>query len=289
MMERRQHRISAKDGLRLFCRDYGDPLAGRAPLVCLAGLARNSKDFEPLAERLAHSRRVVALDYRGRGRSQYDTDKRHYRPEIYLDDALQVMAALGLHHAVLCGTSFGGLLTMVLAVARPSVIAGAILNDIGPELDLATTNRVRDLLLSARPQPDWQTAAQALRQALPTLNLETEEKWLRFARATYHQAADGLLHPDWDRRAIEAVPDDPGQIQDLWPYFRALGPFPTLAIRGELSEFLTSEIVERMVDAKPDLRVAVVANRGHAPILDEPEAVSAIDDFLSEIDRRAER
>ena len=122
-----------------------------------------------------------------------------------------------------------------------------------------------------------------------TVNLETEEKWLRFARATYHSADDGLLHPDWDRRAIEAVPRDHRQLQDLWPYFGALKPFPTLAIRGELSEFLTSETLERMTSVKPDLRHTVVANRGHAPILDEPEAVSAIDDFLSEIDQRARR
>jgi pimeloyl-ACP methyl ester carboxylesterase len=237
-----------------------------------------------LAERLAPGRRVVAFDYRGRGRSEYDPDKRHYRPEVYLDDALQIMAALGLHHAVICGTSMGGLLTMGLAVARPSVIAGAILNDIGPDLDLDTTGPILDLLLAAKPQETLQTAAETLRRALPTLNLETEEKWLRFAEATYHPGDDGLLHPDWDRRAIEAVPRDHRQLQDLWPYFRALKPFPTLAIRGELSEFLTGETVERMVDAKPDLRHTVVAKRGHAPILDEPEAVSAIDDFLSEID-----
>jgi pimeloyl-ACP methyl ester carboxylesterase len=288
-MRFREHRISAKDGLRLYCRDYGDPLARAVPVVCLAGLARNSKDFAPLAERLAPDRRVVALDYRGRGRSQYDPEKRHYRPEVYIDDVLQIMAALGLHHSVICGTSMGGLLTMGLAVARPSVIAGAILNDIGPDLDLDTTAPVLDLLLAAKPHETWQTAAEALRQALPTLNLETEEKWLRFARATYHPADDGLLHPDWDRRAIEAVPRDHRQLQDLWPYFRALTPFPTLAIRGELSEFLTGETLERMVDVKPDLRHIVVANRGHAPILDEPESVSAIDDFLTEIDRRNRR
>lgn len=229
-------------------------------------------------------RRVVALDYRGRGRSAYDPHKNNYRPEIYLDDALQVITALGLHPVVLCGTSFGGILSMALTVARPGTVAGVILNDIGPDFDTKATGDVVALIRNARPLADWHTAVVQLKQALPDLNLENDEAWLRFAKGTYRQGEDGRLHPDWDAKAMEAIPTDPKAVPDLWPYFHALRRYPVLAIRGALSEFLSQKTMERMKEAKPDLRMATVPGRGHAPILNEPEATKAIDEFLHEID-----
>lgn len=280
----RERKIAAGDGLLLACRDYGDPLSPGTPIFCLAGLARNALDFELLAERVCDVRRVVALDYRGRGRSDYALSRKRYKPEIYLDDALQVIAGLGLHRIVLCGTSFGGILSMALAVARPGAIAGVILNDIGPDLETSATSYALQLIKDAEALPDWETATARLKQVLPDLNLADDAEWLRFAKGTYRESADGTLRPDWDPEAIKAVPDDPKAVPDLWPYFRALRQRPVLVIRGALSEFLSEKSVERMRKSKPDMRVAVVPNRGHAPILNEPEATRAIDEFLEEID-----
>ena len=183
----RERRFTAKDGLELTFRDYGDPLSKACPLLCLAGLTRNSKDFAEVAKRQAEVRRVIALDYRGRGRSAYDPDWHRYRPEIYLDDVLQVAAATNLHRVVVCGTSLGGLLAMGLAAAMPCLLAGVILNDVGPEIPAAAIGGILAMLAAARPQNDWPEAVADLQKTLPQLNFSGRSSWQSFAEASYRR------------------------------------------------------------------------------------------------------
>ena len=280
----RERRYSASDGRRLYFRDYGDPLAPGTPLVCLGGLTRSSKDFHTLAQRLAPRRRVVCPDYRGRGQSEYDSDWRKYRGMSTLGDIIQLLAAAGLHRVVVCGTSFGGLLCMGLAVAVPTALAGVILNDVGPELSSDGMSRIFDYIGRNRPQPDWDGAIDEMKSMFPAMAFQTEEGWRDFAEGTFRRGADDLLHFNWDIALAKAVMADRDDGQDLWPMYLALGQVPVLALRGARSDVLSEEIFARMAGEKPDLVPVTIPGVGHVPALSEPEAVGAIDDFLARID-----
>ncbi|MFQ5773325.1 MAG: alpha/beta fold hydrolase [Kiloniellaceae bacterium] len=279
----RERTFAAGDGLRLYFRDYGDPLARATPVVCLSGLTRNSKDFHVMAERLAKHRRVVCLDYRGRGRSAYDPDWRNYGARVSLDDVRHLLAATNLHHVVVCGVSFGGVLAMALAVLAPMALAGVILDDVGPDLNPSGTKRILECVARDRPQPDWDTAVAAMKATFPRLSFSTETEWRRFTEATYREGDDGLLHFDYDVALVKPILEGREQ-RDLWPLFRALRRVPVLVIRGGASDLLSAETLERMVAAKPDLVHVTLPGVGHAPSLSEPESERAIDDFLSRID-----
>ncbi len=280
----RERTVSAGNGLRLYLRDYGDPLSHGMPLVCLGGLTRNSKDFEILAGRLSRRRRVVCPDYRGRGRSDYDPDWRNYAPRIILGDVIQLLAATNLHRVVVCGVSFGGLLAMGLAVAAPTLLAGVILDDVGPELDPEVGRQILDYISVDHPQPDWTAAVAEVKARFPNLSYSAEADWRRFAEATYRPGADGRLHFDWDVRLAKPLIAERGRARDYWPLYRALKRVPVLAIRGGLSKVLSEATFARMAAEKPDLMQLTLPGVGHVPMLDEPEAERAIDDFLEGID-----
>ena len=231
----RRRTLSAQDGLKLSYRDYGDALSPRHPLLCLSGLARNSNAFHDLARHHAATRRVVALDYRGRGRSAYDSDPRNYRPEVYVSDVLQLLAAANLHDVVLVGTSLGGLLAMGLAAAMPAALAGVILNDVGPRVDPEGGRRIIKVLSTVPRQPDWSAAVSFLKRTMPQLNFTTEAKWRRFAQATYRPADDGTLRPDWDPAILKNLGRDVSNLPDLWRLYRALGKLPVLAQAMDLA------------------------------------------------------
>jgi pimeloyl-ACP methyl ester carboxylesterase len=276
----RERRLRGQDGLALYYRDYGDPLSPRPPLLCLTGLTRNSADFADLAERHAGERRVLCLDYRGRGRSAYDSDWRNYDPRVYVSDIAHLIAANDLHRIVAVGTSLGGVLVMALAVVKPTVLAAAVLNDIGPDVVAGGFTRILDYIGEDQPQPDWASAVRYLRELLPTLSIRSDEGWLKMARATYRQGEDGLLHFDWDVKLARPLLAQRGVVPNLWPFFRALRRVPTLALRGALSDVLSLETFERMALAKPDLERVTVPDAGHAPTFNEPEAAAAIDAFI---------
>lgn len=278
----RERRFTAQDGLSLYYRDYGDPLSQRRPLLCLGGLARNSKDFHRFAERLAGSRRVVCPDYRGRGRSDYDPDWRNYRPETYVGDLFHLMAAAHLHKVVVLGLSMGGLLAMGLSVLAPSQIAAVILDDVGPEVSDAGVERIRAYVGRDHPQPDLASAVAECKRLFPNLGPTDEAAWRRFAEATFREGDDGLLHVDWDISLAKALSHNS---HDLWVYYRALRPFPALAFRGALSDVLSAETFARMAEVKPDLVAVTVPGVGHVPLLENPMVEQAIDGFLAQIDR----
>lgn len=277
----RERRFTAPDGLSLYFRDYGDPTSSRTPILCLTGLVRNSKDFHDLASRLAVDRRVVCFDYRGRGNSDRDPDWRNYRPDVYIGDISDLLTAANLHPAIVVGTSLGGLLAMALAVARPTALAGVVLNDVGPEIDGSGLDRIIAYVTAHTPQPDWPTAAQALKKNYRNLSITTEEGWMKLARQTYREEADGTLRYDFDPGIGRALAAASRSTPDLWPLFGALRRVPTLALRGDLSDVLSPQTFDHMAEVKPDLVRVTVAGVGHVPFLDEPECVGAIDDFLA--------
>ena len=150
-----QKEFSAQDGLRLSYREYGDAASGHTPILCLAGLTGNAVDFHDFALHYGHDRRVIALDYRGRGRSAYDPDPGNYWPDVYSDDVLQLLAAANMHQPVVVGTSLGGLLAMMIAVQRPTTFTGVILNDIGPEIGTTRLERIKYHLANGVRPENW--------------------------------------------------------------------------------------------------------------------------------------
>ena len=278
-----ERRFTAEDGLELYYRDYGEPLATPTPVMCLAGLTRNSKDFHTLGTRLAPYRRVVALDYRGRGRSERCRDWHRYEPRVYLNDIRHLLAAAGLPRVVVIGTSLGGLLAMGLGVMQPSSLAGVVLNDVGPEVAPSGLGRIVAVNSVDRTVPDWDAAIRQLKELYGGFLPTSEEGWRQRAEATFRQGADGRLHVDWDVNLFRALRRVRAPVPDLWPLFRALGPFPVLALRGARSDVFRAETLARMAREKPDLIQVTIPDVGHAPDIDHPLARSAIDDFLSDL------
>jgi pimeloyl-ACP methyl ester carboxylesterase len=276
----REATFTSQDNLRLYFRDYGSADSERIPLLCLPGLTRNSHDFEGVAERYALERRVICPDYRGRGRSAYDPDWRNYQPGIYLNDLRHLLAALNVHRVVAIGTSMGGLLTMGLAVVMPTVLAGAVINDVGPAIDPEGLRRIVDYVGRDHPADDWDEAVAMLKTMMQSPPTQDEDVWLDVARGSYRRGADGRLHVDWDTTIVKPLLQGGSEEYDLWRMFRALAGRPLLAIRGALSDVLSEATFERMAQEIPDLRRATVPGVGHAPTLSEKEAVLALDAFL---------
>ncbi len=279
--EFREGTITTQDGLRLYYRDYGPHDAKRATALCLAGLARNCRDFHGLALRLSTARRVLAFDYRGRGRSGYDPDWRHYEPRTYVEDVRHLLAATNTHRVVAIGTSMGGLIALGLAVVVASAVCAVILNDVGPDIQSEGLARIMNYMVNFPPQPSWEQAAAELRREFPALSIRSDEGWLNFARATYRMGEDGALRADWDPNIVKAIihPDD--SPVDLWTLYRGIGGIPALAIRGGKSDVLSAATFARMKAEKPDLVQVTVPQSGHPSTLGEPEVVAAMDAFLA--------
>ncbi len=274
--------FASRDGLRLFSRVYAGPQAGAPTVLCLHGLLRNSRDFEDLAPHLAERYRVIVPDVRGRGLSAHDPESSHYQIPVYLQDLEPLLAALGVDRMAVIGTSMGGLMAMVLAASRPTLVTRFVLNDVGPEVDAAGLERIRGYAGRAPTARSWSDAAAQLSTTFGTAwpGLETA-RWERLARRSYRENEAGLIAPDADPRIGDVVRNSPGAAPDLWPLWKALASKPALALRGAHSDILSEATLARMQREHPDLKVVTVPQRGHAPLLDEPECLDAIDTFLA--------
>lgn len=283
--------IATVDGLALYARDYA-PLAPETgvPVICLHGLTRNSRDFEIVATRIAAlGRRVIVPDMRGRGKSANDPDPAHYVPAVYAQDVIKLLNDLGIAKAVFVGTSMGGLITLVIAATAPDRIAASVLNDVGPQVNTSGLSRIAAYVGNVQPVATLQEAAAAIRStngaAFPD-RLDDDAFWLAFARRTFRTRDDGQFELDYDPLIALAFADfDPdAPAPDLMPYFQALAKKPVLSVRGEHSDILTPDGVERMRTAGNRVEAVSVEGIGHAPMLDEPDAWDAILDFLARVD-----
>jgi len=278
-----EHFYESSDGLRLYYRTFGRPAATRLSVLCLPGLTRNSRDFEALATELAKRHYVITPDLRGRGRSAYDPEWRNYHPRTYADDALRLLNTLAVSSCTVIGTSLGGLVGMILAGFHAPRIEALVLNDIGPVLDPRGVARIREYAGKGPVVRSWAEAVKHVRMrnehALPGLSAQ---QWLAIAKRTYREIKGGGLRPDVDANISRAINTGDSAL-DLWPLYGALRSLPMLLLRGALSDLLSTETLERMRELKPDLHTVIVANRGHAPTLDEPEARAAIDQFLASL------
>ncbi|CEJ13594.1 Esterase YbfF [bacterium YEK0313] len=278
--------VAASDGLKLHVRVYGQPRAGRLPLVCLAGLSRNAADFDVVARAISATRQVIAPDYRGRGLSDWDPDWQRYALPVELQDVLTVTEALGVDRAVFLGTSRGGLLTMAMAAVRPAMLAGAILNDIGPVVEATGLVRIKDYL-GKLPAPETMEAAVALLKTISAGKFPglADADWRRQAEGMWTMR-DGRLAAAFDpalARTLEQVDLD-APLPTLWPQFDALAGVPVMVIRGEHSDILSAETVAAMAARRADLDVLDVPGQGHAPLLADARSIGRIAAFADRCD-----
>jgi pimeloyl-ACP methyl ester carboxylesterase len=282
--------FTSRDGLRLYARHY--PVAGarRRPLVCLAGLTRNSRDFHDLARALAtpdaDGRNVYALDYRGRGRSQHDPNWRNYSILIELNDVLDFMIVKGLQHAAVIGTSRGGILAMLMAVIRPAAVGAVILNDIGPVIEPDGLARIAAYVGRVPLPADWAEATRMVRdinrRQFPAV---PEGQWAELARQ-YFNDDNGLPTPAYDPALAKALAQMTA-IPGLWPQFAALANVPMLVLRGEHSDILSAATLQDMHQRHPRLEAVTVSGEGHAPLLKDAHSIRTIADFLQRTDAEA--
>jgi pimeloyl-ACP methyl ester carboxylesterase len=283
----KERTVRTSDGLTLYYRDYaGDER--KAPVLCLHGLTRNSRDFAQLAARIAPARRVIVPDQRGRGRSQYDPNWLNYHPGVYVADMWALLRELALERVVVVGTSMGGLMAMLMAAMRPAALAGVVLNDVGPELDPVGVARIQSYAGRLPPVANWSDAVGAVKtmfaQALPDY---TDAQWLELARLTFEEGERGAPRLMSDPKigdALRAIRPPPGAAQAMWLAFGALRGTPTLVLRGAHSDLLSAQTLERMQREHPRLIAATIPNRGHAPQLDEPQSLAALDAFFAALE-----
>ena len=272
------------DGLRLHYRDYPGR-ADRPPVVCIPGLTRNARDYEKLAERLAGEWRVIAVELRGRGESGYAKDPMTYVPLTYLQDLEALVGELKLDRFVAVGTSLGGILTMLMASTHPERIAGAVLNDVGPEIDPAGLGRIRGYVGKPSWHPTWMHAARAVAEAnahvYPHWGIT---EWLDMAKRLYRLTSAGRIVLDYDMKIAEPfrVPGNEAG-PDMWRAFDALADKPLLIVRGGTSDILPAAVADRMHAQVAGSELVTIPDTGHTPTLTEPEAAAAIDRLLARV------
>lgn len=274
-----------QDNLKLYARDY-NVSPSKFTLLCMHGLTRNSADFEGLSQALSPNYRLVVVDQRGRGKSQWDIDPRNYVPAIYVHDMFQLIDELRLKNVILVGTSLGGIMAMMMNAMRPSQFNGVILNDVGPVFDSTGLNRIKSYTGKQTPVKSWEEAIDNTRAinevAFPN---QSTDFWHRFARRIYADSPEGnpvlLYDPDIAIPFSESGAQDSNM--DLWPIFKLLNDIPVLAIRGELSDLLSEVTLKEMKRRKADLKATEIKGVGHAPLLSEPDAIESIKSFLAEL------
>jgi pimeloyl-ACP methyl ester carboxylesterase len=278
----------SSDGLRLHARDYSGA-DDAPPVLCLPGLTRNARDFAAIAQAIAPARRVIAIEFRGRGESGYAKDPMSYVPLTYAQDVVALLDEQKIDRFVTIGTSLGGIVTMLLAGLVPGRLAGALLNDVGPEIEPAGLARIRGYVGKPSTYPTWMHAARGVQEgnagAYPDWGIE---QWLAMAKRLYRLNSAGRIVLDYDMKIAEPfrLPGNEAG-PDMWRALAALAGVPVLVVRGALSDILSARTAERMIAALPDAALVTVPGIGHAPMLDEPEVQPALLHWLARTGNRA--
>lgn len=276
------------DGLRLHYRDYpgGDP--EQPPILCLPGLTRNARDFEPIAKRFAGDWRVIALDFRGRGLSAADPDPKRYMPPVYARDVLKLLDQLGIADAVFVGTSLGGLVTMLIAAMEEERIAGALLNDIGPEVSPEGIERIRTYVGKPAEFPSFAAAGEAFAARASDVYPDWgPAEWERFARRCCKDERGKVVF-DYDMAIAQPFAEANEATQpNLWPLLDNLKDKPVAILRGALSDLFPAATADRMKAALGEnAELVTIEGVGHAPSFDEPESIAALERLLETVLRR---
>jgi len=275
-----------RDGLRLHYRDYAGGSEDQPPILCLHGLTRNSRDFGDFAARHSPRFRVLALDFRGRADSDYDPIPSRYLPITYAGDVIEMLDQLGIERAIFVGTSLGGLVTMIIAATAPQRIDAAIINDVGPDVAPGGVDRILTYVGKDVRFLSWDEAADRIASNYgAAFDRYSHADWVNMAKRNCREE-NGEIRFDYDMAIAEPFKTaGPAPEVDLWPLFAALGQKRLLVVRGEKSDLLTAATATKMQAVAPGMKLVTVPGAGHAPELNEPEALSAIDAFLDSLEQ----
>jgi len=280
--------MPSSDGMRLHARIYGSDNGNAVPVVCLPGLTRNADDFHDLAMRLSANelrRRVIVIEYRGRGQSERDPDWRHYTVAVEAIDIRQLLKALRITRAIFVGTSRGGLITMALAATAPQLIKACVLNDIGPVIETGGLQRIASYVGKGTMPKDWDEAVNRLKAANTEFTDLSDEEWQAFARAVFVEQDDGRLVLSYDPalgNSLAAI-DFTKPFPSAWPLFDLLKVFPVLTLRGENSDLLSDATLVEMKQRHRTMEMLVVPREGHAPFVGREHTARAIADFVERV------
>jgi len=275
------------DGLRLHYRDYDGAATASPPVLCLAGLTRNARDFADLADRLSADRRIIVAEQRGRGQSDYDPVAENYQPAIYVRDMMALIDHLDLPRVLIIGTSLGGLMAMLMAAGFPHRFAGILLNDIGPVIDPSGLRKIQAYIDRVPLVKDWDDAARDVQMLFgATFPTYQSRDWERCAQAMFRENDEGVPVLDYDPQIAFNVKNGGSEVPDLWPVFDALPRLPIAVVRGELSNILAADTLAEMRRRRPDLLSVELPEVGHAPALIEEGALRLIAEFLTLVDGR---
>jgi pimeloyl-ACP methyl ester carboxylesterase len=298
------HITKSVDGLNLHARIYGVG-DNKLPIVCLAGLTRNSIDFHALALHFAKlGRRVIALDSRGRGKSDYDPNWQNYNLGIELNDALTMLVSLNITKAIFIGTSRGGMMTMLLASFKPDIIAGAVLNDIGPVLEVEGLRRIQSYVGQMAVPASYDEAIKILKFiSNGQFSGLSEDEWQYFVRTTWAQentesSIRANVRPSlreeniklkvrYDLSIAQSIQtiDLTKPIPDMWAQFEALKHVPVLSLRGEHSDLFSMATQQEMSRRHPACVIYTVAGQAHAPLLADEPSLTRIQAGIAAADR----
>jgi len=277
---------TSNNGLKLYYRDYNAAEKNRTPLLCLHGLTRNSKDFDLLARHLSRDHRVICLDVRGRGQSDYDPNYMNYQIPVYAQDVLTLIAHEALDQVILVGTSMGGLISLTLGAAKPEKIKAIILNDIGPKIDPVGLERIASYVGNAIILPTWEQAIAGVKILCANLFPDyNHDSWELFTRNTFRAQEDGTIVADYDQAialAMKAAAENIMNI-DMWQTFSEITQIPLLTLRGENSDILSHETLEKMAKSHLNFTKVTIENRAHTPDLNEDVSRQEIDRFLMKL------
>jgi pimeloyl-ACP methyl ester carboxylesterase len=279
------------DGLKLHAKVVGPDDSTALPVLCLPGLTRTADDFDDIASAIATDskarRKVVAIDYRGRGLSDYDPDPAKYTVPVELGDVLTIAASLGISRAILLGTSRGGLISMALAAAQPQLLAGVVLNDIGPALEIGGLMKIKGYIANPPPRQTWDEAARGLKELFGTVFPSlTDAEWMAWARRAFREKAGGGLERTYDLKLAHTLDglDPANPLPQVWELFDKLASVPLMLIHGGLSDLLSPQGVRDMVARRRDIDLVEVADQGHAPLLADRPTMERIVAFCARCD-----
>lgn len=281
-------RYVSHDGLNLVAYSYG-PEDADFTVLCMHGLTRNHKDFEPMIACLNPAYRYIAVDVRGRGESEYDSNPYNYVPTVYASDMVTLLDDLGIEKVALIGTSMGGLISIVLMKMIPERILGVVLNDIGPAVIKKGIVRITNYVGKSLPFQNWDSAVKSVKEynqvAFPHFN---DADWLAFAKRICRENKNGEVVFDYDPRIYKAFRVNRISFMTTyfaWRLFEAMAAAPLLIVRGSLSDLLSDQTARQMLKKHGNAELVTVQDVGHAPLLNEPVVIEAVSTFLSELEK----
>ncbi len=279
---------TTKDGLSLYYRDYGMRSSNQKTILCLAGLTRNSHDFDLLAPILYNfGYRLLTMDIRGRGKSlaeEASPDSFHILQ--YIEDILCLLDQEKIEKTAIIGTSMGGIIGMIMASGFPDRVNALVLNDIGPEINLEGYQLLYQEL--SKPEivlSDWDETSLKVKEMLGHVYPDQKEKafWIRMAKQLCYQGQDHKIRFWYSHNFVRAFLKEPLPEKDLWMFFNTMPSIPVLLVYGELSDFLTSEIRKKMKEERPNMQMICAKRVGHAPELIEPDVLPGLKAFFNQM------